>query len=130
MQQIKTFLMFDGNAEEAMHFYVSLFKNSQIGHIIKYDANGPGKEGSVKMAVFTLNDQHFLCIDSYIKHEFTFTPAISLYVSCKSENEVDTLFAKLSERGQVFMPLNSYPFSKKYGWVADRFGVSWQLNFE
>ena len=84
MQQIKTFLMFDGNAEEAMHFYVSLFKNSQIGHIIKYDANGPGKEGSVKMAVFTLNDQHFLCIDSYIKHEFTFTPAISLYVSCKS----------------------------------------------
>ncbi len=69
-----------------------------------------------------------MCIDSYVKHGFTFTPAISLYVNCKSEEEINDLFAELSKGGQVLMPLDRYPFSDKFGWVADRFGVSWQLN--
>jgi len=69
-----------------------------------------------------------MCVDSPVKHGFTFTPAISLFVDCGSEAEIDHLFAKLVDGGQVFMPLNADPFSPKFGWLSDRFGVSWQLN--
>ncbi|MNP81219.1 3-demethylubiquinone-9 3-methyltransferase [compost metagenome] len=69
-----------------------------------------------------------MCIDSYVKHGFTFTPAVSLYVNCESEAEIDRVYAALSQGGQVLMPLGEYPFSSKFGWVADQFGVSWQLN--
>jgi predicted 3-demethylubiquinone-9 3-methyltransferase (glyoxalase superfamily) len=69
-----------------------------------------------------------MCIDSPVKHNFTFTPAMSLFVDCADEAELDTLFAKLSEGGQVLMPLDNYGFSRKFGWLADKFGVSWQLN--
>lgn len=127
MQKITTFLMFEGQAEEAMNFYTSLFNDSAITHITRYGPDEAGPEGSVVQATFTLNGQTFMCIDSYVQHDFTFTPAISLYVTCKTETEIDTLFAKLSEGGQIMMPLDSYPFSQKFGWLADKFGVSWQL---
>lgn len=126
-QKITTFLMFSGNAEEAMNFYTSIFDQSEIISITRYGANEAGKEGTVLNAIFTLNGQEFMCIDSSVKHEFTFTPAISLYVTCDTEDEIDRLFEKLSEDGQVLMPLSAYPFSKKFGWVADKYGVSWQL---
>jgi predicted 3-demethylubiquinone-9 3-methyltransferase (glyoxalase superfamily) len=71
-----------------------------------------------------------MCMDSNVKQVFTFTPATSLFVSCATEEEIDRLFAKLSQGGQVLMPLATYPFSPKFGWVADQFGVSWQLNLE
>ncbi|MEO8413449.1 MAG: VOC family protein [Ginsengibacter sp.] len=129
MQQIKTFLMFEGKAEEAMNFYTSLFANSQITNVVKYEANEPGIEGSVKHATFLSNDQVFMCMDS-LGHDFTFSASMSLYVTCTTETEIDALFAKLSDEGQVFMPLANYPFSKKFGWVADKYGVSWQLNLE
>jgi len=70
-----------------------------------------------------------VAIDSLFSHEFTFTPAISLYVKCDTPEEIDELFSKLSEGGQVLMPLDKYPFSNKFGWLNDKFGVSWQLNF-
>lgn len=70
----------------------------------------------------------FLMFDSSVKHAFTFMPSISLYVNCETGAEIATLFEKLSRDGQVFMPLDTYPFSAKFGWIADRFGVSWQLN--
>ena len=76
----------------------------------------------------SLAGQTFMCIDSPVKHGFTFTPAMSLFVDCADEPEIDTLFAKLSEGGQVLMPLGQYPFASKFGWVSDQFGVSWQLN--
>ena len=79
-------------------------------------------------ATFSLAGQTFMCIDSPVKHEFAFTPAMSLFVDCADEPEIDTLFAKLSEGGQVLMPLGQYPFARKFGWVSDQFGVSWQLN--
>jgi predicted 3-demethylubiquinone-9 3-methyltransferase (glyoxalase superfamily) len=79
-------------------------------------------------ATFILNGQEFMCIDSSVKHEFTFTPSISLYVKCDTEEEIDELFEKLSQDGEVLMPLAAYPFSAKFGWVQDKFGVSWQLN--
>ena len=130
MQKITTFLMFDGKAEEAMRFYMSLFKRSEILGITRYGANEDGVEGTVKHATFTLNGQEFMCIDSSIQHGFTFTPSMSLYVRCDTEGEIDALFAKLAQDGQVLMPLDRYPFSDKFGWVSDKFGVSWQLNLE
>ncbi|MBO8163311.1 MAG: VOC family protein [Brevibacillus sp.] len=127
-QKITTFLMFDGKAEEAMNFYLSLFDQSELIRIQRYEANEAGVEGTVKHATFSLNGQLFMCIDSSVKHDFTFTPAISLYVTCNTEEEIDKLFHALSQDGTIFMPLEAYPFSEKFAWVADRFGVSWQLN--
>lgn len=130
-QKITTFLMFqDSNAEEAMNFYISLFDNSEIVNITHYGANEAGKEGTVMHAIFLLNGQEYMCIDSYVKHEFTFTPAMSLYVTCDTEEEINKVFEKLSEGGKILMPLGSYPFSERFGWVNDKYGVSWQLTFK
>ncbi|WP_082588097.1 VOC family protein [Paenibacillus sp. Soil724D2] len=126
-QKITTFLMFTGQAEEAMNFYTSLFDHSEILTIKRYGAGEAGAEGSVVHATFSLHGQVFMCIDSYVKHDFTFTPAISLYVTCDSEEEIDRVYEKLAQDGKVFMPLAAYPFSEKFGWVGDRFGVTWQL---
>jgi len=123
---ITTFLMFDGKAEEAMTFYVSLFAGARILTVERYGKGEMGPEGSVKLATFDLAGQMFMCIDSPAKHAFTFTPSMSLFVDC-GELEIDTLFARLSEGGHVLMPLAEYPFSRRFGWVSDMFGVSWQL---
>ena len=128
MQKIKTFLMFEGKAEQAMNFYTSLFEKSGILNISRYGPNEAGVEGTVNQATFTLNGQEFMCIDSYVKHEFTFTPSMSLFIICETEAEIDRLFEQLSHGGQVLMELDRYPFSEKFAWVSDRFGVSWQLN--
>lgn len=129
MQQITSFLMFNGQAEEAMNFYISVFPNSEIGRVIRYGPGQPGKEGTVMHAKFSLNGQPFMCIDSSAPQPFTFNPAMSLYIDCDSDAEIERLYRELSEGGNVLMPLGAYPFSKKYGWVSDKFGVSWQLNF-
>lgn len=125
---VKPFLMFSGNAEEAMSFYVGLLDNSKIVQVSYYGKNEAGKAGSVKQAVFSLNGQEIICIDSPIEHDFGFTPAISLYVSWSDEERMTRCFDHLSEEGQVLMPLDKYDFSRKFGWVQDKFGVSWQLN--
>ena len=129
-QRITTFLMFYGNAEEAMNFYTSVFNKSEIISITRYGENQDGKEGTVLKAKFSLNGEEFMCIDSSVNHDFTFTPAISLYVTCDTEDEIDRLFEKLSQGGEVFMPLVAYPFSEKFGWISDKYGVSWQLSIE
>ena|SRR2546428_1926695 len=130
MQQITTFLMFSGNAEEAMNFYISLFENSSITSINRYNAGEMGKEGSIKLASFNLNGQEFMCIDSIVKHDFTFTPAMSIYVNFNKESDIDHVYSELIKGGHVLMPLDVYPFSEKYVWCADKFGVSWQLNLK
>ncbi|GGR83504.1 VOC family protein [Streptomyces humidus] len=127
-QKVTPFLMFDGIAEEAMSFYVSLFDGAEVVGITRYGAEGPGKEGSVQHATFSLAGVQFMCIDSPVKHDFTFTPAVSLFVQCQDEAELNRLYAALAERGTVLMPLGDYGFSPRFGWVNDRFGVSWQLN--
>jgi predicted 3-demethylubiquinone-9 3-methyltransferase (glyoxalase superfamily) len=127
-QKITTFLMFEGNAEEAMTFYVSLFDDAEVISITRYGTDGPGREGSVQHATFSLAGERFMCIDSPAKHDFTFTPAISLFVQCENEAEIDRLYAALAEQGTELMPLGNHGFSTKFGWVNDRFGVSWQLN--
>ena len=128
MQQIKTFLMFEGGAEKAMSFYQSLFDDAEVVSMVKYGADGPGPEGSVMVAVFQLAGQQFMCSDSYQHHGFTFTPSMSLFVDCRDEAELERLYGALSEGGGELMPLGDYGFSKKFGWVNDRYGVSWQLN--
>jgi len=120
--------MFEGSAEKAMNFYVSLFKGSKIVHVERYGPGQQGAEGTVIIADFTLAGHELRCIDSPVKHGFTFTPSISLFVECESEEELDHAFQQLSEGGGVLMPLGNYGFSTKFGWVNDRFGVSWQLN--
>jgi predicted 3-demethylubiquinone-9 3-methyltransferase (glyoxalase superfamily) len=127
-QKITAFLMFEGDAEEAMDFYVSLFDDAEVISVSRYGADGLGKEGSVQHASFSLADQQFMCIDSPAKHGFTFTPSLSLFVQCESEAEIDRLYAALAEKGTEQMALGDHGFSAKFGWVSDRFGVSWQLN--
>lgn len=127
-QKITTFLMFEGAAEEAMALYTSLFDDAEIQAVTRYGADAAGAEGTVQHATFSIAGQQFMCIDSATPHEFGFTPSMSLYVQCETEDEIDRLYAALAEQGQTLMPLGSYGFSPKFGWVSDRFGVSWQLN--
>lgn len=130
-QQIITSLTFQKeDAEQAMNFYISLFDNSRIIKIQRWGKEGPSKEGTIMQATFELNGQKFMCSDSPPAHNWDFTPAISNFVECKNEKELERLFARLSEGGAVAMPLDNYGFSQKFGWVVDRFGVSWQLNLQ
>ncbi|MBS0533185.1 MAG: VOC family protein [Proteobacteria bacterium] len=127
--KVQPFLMFEGKAEEAMDFYVSIFPEGWITDISRYGPGEQGKEGSVKVARFTLAGQSVMCIDSPVKHAFTFTPAFSFFVDVPSEAELRRLATVLGEGGGVMMPLANYGFSKLFTWVNDRFGVSWQLNW-
>ncbi|WP_213422471.1 VOC family protein [Bhargavaea massiliensis] len=130
MTTITPFLMFQNkDAEEAMNFYTSLFKNSEITNIVRYGPDMPGgKEGTVMLATFTLNGREFKCIDSSIRHQFDFTPSFSIYVDVDTEEEIDHLYSRLAEGGMELMALGNHGFSRKFGWVNDRFGVSWQIN--
>lgn len=127
--QLNTMLMFTGRAEEAIGFYTSLFDDSSLEFIERYGPEYPGPDGQVVHARFRLNGQLFLAMDSAVKQSFTFTPSISIFVTCPDASEVDRLFAALSDGGSVMMALDVYPFAAKYAWVEDRFGVSWQLMF-
>lgn len=130
-KQMMTSLTFqDNNAENAMNFYVELFENSKIINIERWGKEGPGKEGTILQATFDLNGNLFICSDSPPVHNWDFTPAVSIYIECENEGEIDRLYSKLSENGKVAMPMDNYGFSQKFGWVVDKYGVSWQLNLE
>ena len=121
--------MFQGeHAEEAMSLYTSLFDDGRIMEITRYGPEEPGLDGSVQSARFRLAGQEFLCSDSYVAHDFTFTPSFSVWIETESEDELERLFAALADGGNQLMPLGDYGFSRRFGWVNDRFGVSWQLN--
>ncbi|WP_442637203.1 VOC family protein [Rossellomorea marisflavi] len=131
MKKATPFLMFqNADAEEAMTFYTSIIEDSEIISINRYGAEGPGEEGTVMTATFTIKGQEFMCIDSHIKHGFTFTPAFSIFLDCSSEEEIDSLYEKLLDGGSALMPLGNYGFSQKFGWVNDCFGVSWQMTLD
>ena len=126
---VRPFLLFqEGNAEEAITFYTSVIPDSRIDNVERYDASGPGPEGTVFRAAFTVGDQTVLCTDSIARHDFTFTPAVSFFVECESEAQLEQLVSVLSDAGMLHMPPDDYGFSQRFAWVADRFGVSWQLN--
>lgn len=126
--KVTPFLMFEGRAEEAMTFYISLFDGAQVISIKRYGPGEAGAEGTIMHAIFNIADQNVMCIDSPMKHQFTFTPSMSLFVDCATVEQLGNLFSKLSDGGNVLMPLGDYGFSKQFAWVSDRFGVSWQLN--
>jgi predicted 3-demethylubiquinone-9 3-methyltransferase (glyoxalase superfamily) len=132
MTETTPFLMFcgphSGQAEEAITFYVSLIKDSQIIAIDRYGANGQEPQGTVRQAHFTMAGREYRAIDSAGAHKFTFTPALSIFVTCESEAELERLYESLNAGGEVLMPLDNYGFSRKFGWVNDRYGVSWQIN--
>jgi len=126
VQKINPMLWFDDKAEEAANFYVSLFGNSNVSTVTRYGEAGPGAPGSVMTVTFELAGQDFVALNA--GPHFKFNPSISLYVACETAEEIDALWAKLSEGGSVLMELGKYPFSEKFGWCADRFGLTWQLN--
>lgn len=121
-------LMFEGTAEQAMALYVSIFKDARILEVQRFGAEGPGAEGSIKRAELLLGNYKVVCFDSPVKHRFTFTPSVSLFVECDSIAELDQIHGQLSAGGAVLMPPGQYGFSTKFTWFNDRFGVSWQLN--
>ncbi|GAB3353679.1 VOC family protein [Modestobacter lapidis] len=127
-EQVTPFLMFTGDAERAIELYTSLFDDARLLTLTRFGADGTGVEGTVEQATFSIADQVFRCFDSPPVHAFTFTPSFSIFVDVASAEELDRLFAGLSDGGAVLMPLDGYGFSRRFGWVNDRFGVSWQLN--
>ena len=115
MQKITPFLWFDSNAEEAMNFYTSIFKNSKIGQVRRYGEAGPGPKGAVMTATFQIEGQEFMALNG--GPHYKFTPAISLFVNCETQKEVDELWEKLSAGGETL----------QCGWLTDKFGVTWQI---
>jgi predicted 3-demethylubiquinone-9 3-methyltransferase (glyoxalase superfamily) len=115
MQKITPFLWFDDQAEEAVNFYTSIFKNSRIGSISRYGEEGPGGKGKVMTATFQLDGQEFMALNG--GPVFTFSPAVSFFVNCETQEEVDELWERLSEGGE----------KGQCGWLKDKFGVSWQI---
>lgn len=115
MQRITPFLWFDDQAEEAMNFYVSIFKNSKVGRVTRYGEAGPGPKGSVMSATFKLEGQEFMALNG--GPHFSFTPAISFFVNCETQEEVDELWKKLSAGGKT----------ERCGWLKDKYGLSWQI---
>jgi predicted 3-demethylubiquinone-9 3-methyltransferase (glyoxalase superfamily) len=115
MQKITPFLWFDGNAEEAMNLYVSVFKNAKVVSVRRYGKAGPGAEGTVMTGTFQIEGQEFYVLNG--GPQYKFTPAVSLFVNCETQEEVDELWEKLSAGGR----------KDRCGWLQDKFGVSWQI---
>jgi predicted 3-demethylubiquinone-9 3-methyltransferase (glyoxalase superfamily) len=115
-QKITTYLWFDNNAEEAMNFYVSIFKNSKILDLARYGEAGPGPKGTVMCGTFQLEGQQFMALNGGPR--FKFTEAISLFVNCETQEEVDDLWTKLTAGGGA---------PSQCGWLKDKFGLSWQI---
>ena len=115
MQKITPFLTFNDQAEEAVNFYVSIFRNSKIMSMSRYGEGGPGPKGSVMSASFLLEGQEFVALNG--GSQFTFADGISLFVNCETQEEVDKLWDKLSAGGE----------KGPCGWLKDKFGVSWQI---
>jgi predicted 3-demethylubiquinone-9 3-methyltransferase (glyoxalase superfamily) len=122
------FLMFEGAAQEALDLYASAFDDAEIVDVQRFGEDGPGKAGTIEAAFLRVGDQRIRLFDSPVEHAFGFTPAVSLFVELDSADEVDAVFATLSAGGEVLMALEAYPFSPRFAWLNDRFGVSWQLS--
>ncbi len=115
MQKITPFLWFDGKAEEAMKFYISIFKNSKMVSVTRFGEAGPGPKGTVMTATFQLDGQQFVALNG--GPQFKFTEAVSFFVNCETQPEVDELGEQLSEGGE----------KGRCGWLKDKYGLSWQI---
>ena len=124
--QIHTHLMFDGAAEEAMNYHVDLFPESEVHEARRFESGD--HEGKLEYGSFSLAGSRFSCIDSPVKHNFSFTPSVSIFVDFDESAELERMYSALVTGGMALMPLDNYGFSELFGFVEDRFGVSWQLN--
>jgi predicted 3-demethylubiquinone-9 3-methyltransferase (glyoxalase superfamily) len=120
--RVTPFLMFEGAAEEALELYVTAFDDAETVDLQRFE------DGTIESAFLRIGEQRIRLFDSPVAHDFTFTPAVSLFVEFDTPEEVDAAFAKLSDGGGVLMSLDAYPFSPRFAWINDRFGVSWQLS--
>jgi predicted 3-demethylubiquinone-9 3-methyltransferase (glyoxalase superfamily) len=118
----------DGNAQAALDLYFATFPGSRMLSVERYAKGEPGAEGSIKVARFVLCGSEFMCSDSPIEHAFSFTPSSSIFLEFEGAESLDQAFTVLADGGEVLMPLDDYGFSPRFGWVNDRFGVSWQLS--
>ena len=129
--RITTFLTFSGaqygKAEEAIRFYVSLFPDSKLEYLERHGEGEQVPVGELRRGAFTLSGQRFMATESQGEDQFAFTPAFSLYVACRSVEELTGLFTSLSKGGKVHMPLGPYPSSQLFAWFDDKYGISWQL---
>lgn len=134
MPRTNTFFTFvgeqHGKAEEAIRLYISLFPNSEITYLDRYGPGESDPEGTLKFASFTLNGQEYMAIDSAYAHAWGFNPSISIYVRCETDEEIERLYSALSEGGMAMMPMGDYGFARKYAWVSDRYGITWQLKLD
>lgn len=129
MATARPFLMFQGGtAQAALDMYFAAFPDSGMVRVERWAAGEPGAAGTIKVAVFTICGREFMCSDSPVRHAFSFTPSSSTFVDFDSAAELERVFGVLSQAGEILMPLGNYGFSQRFGWVNDRFGVSWQLN--
>lgn len=127
-KRISPLLMFDGMAEDAVQFYVSVFADLEVVDLERYSADDGVLAGLMKRCILQIGELSFIVIDSPVKHEFSFTPAFSLHIECVDEQEIEGLYEHLAQQGKILMPLNNHGFSRLFAWVNDRYGVSWQLN--
>ena len=125
MKSARPFLMFQGDAAAALEFYATLFDDFEI-----HDRSDGSAEKDAPPApvLVSLAGQEFMVFDSPVSHDFGFTPATSIFLECDDEAEIEHVYAALSDSGGIMMPLDTYDFSRKFAWVSDRFGLSWQIN--
>ncbi len=116
-----------GDAEQAMNFYTGLFEDAEVLSVQRWPEASPGEEGQIMTAQFSINGMLFICSDSPPVHDWDFSPAVSVHINCQSEEEIERLYKAFAEKGTPAMPLDNYGFSKKFAWVIDQFGLSWQL---
>ncbi len=123
MRAAMPFLTFEGRAFEALEYYKEVFHHFDIIQMVNYtDSN------KIQQAIIRIGDMHLMLGDSDVPSEFTFTPSMSVYIECEDMNEIELLYRKLKKNGAIHIPLDDYNMSKRYAWIQDQFGVSWQLN--
>ncbi|CDX23304.1 3-demethylubiquinone-9 3-methyltransferase [Mesorhizobium plurifarium] len=126
--KVTPFLMFEGRAEEAVTLYCGTIPDSSVLEMTRYGAGEDGPEGTVKLARASIGGVEVTLFNSPVHHAFTFTPSFSFFVDCSSEDELERIVGILSKDGGFLMPAGNYGFSRRFAWLNDRFGVSWQIN--
>ena len=124
MSNVSTFVMFQGDAQQAIDLYSELFPGFRVQQLQHYD----DESRRVRHATIDFDRHNLVFTDSPVSHDFSFTPAVSLHVNFATDAELERVFARLAEGGEVLMPIDDYGFSARFGWLNDRFGLSWQLN--
>jgi predicted 3-demethylubiquinone-9 3-methyltransferase (glyoxalase superfamily) len=127
MSKVSTFVMFQGQAQQAIDLYSELFAGFKVQQVQHYDDSNDGPL-RIRQAFIDFDRQNLVFTDSPISHDFGFTPAVSLFINFATDAELERVFARLAEGGEVLMPIDDYGFSARFGWLNDRFGLSWQLN--